>query len=172
MASKPITAKSNKTLLTREGLALLEEELRVLKDEKRVEVAEKLKEAISYGDLSENSEYDDARTQQAQLELRIMEIEDLLKNYELIEDDKSARASKKKTVSVGHEVTIAPIEDGEEGSPETFKIVGSTESNILEGKLSNESPIGVAIIGHEAGEVIRGRGPSGKTFEYRIVSFQ
>ena len=165
-------SKNKKILLTREGLTQLENELHELQDVKRVEVAEKLKEAISYGDLSDNSEYDDARTQQAQIEIRISELEDILKNYELIEDGTSGRATKRKAVSVGHTVVIAPIEDSVEGEPEEFKLVGSTESNILEGKLSNESPIGVAIIGHEAGETVRGRSPSGKTFEYRIISFQ
>lgn len=157
---------SKVTLLTKEGLHDLQEELRNLKEVRRVEVAEKLKEAISYGDLSENSEYEDARSEQAQLEIRIVELEEIMKNHEIIDAKKT---SKKQTgVNVGSLVTIVSKDDGEK---ETFRIVGSTESDIFENKLSNESPIGRSLIGKEVGDVVKGQAGSG-TFEYKIVEIK
>jgi transcription elongation factor GreA len=133
-----------KTILTQAGLAELQEELRFLREEKRVDIAEKLKEAISYGDLSENAEYQEARDEQAQVELRIAELEELLKpgNYSLIEEESGGK-KKKSGINVGSEVTL--IESSSKDTI-TYLIVGSQEANILEGKISNESPLGKALI--------------------------
>lgn len=127
------------TLLTLEGLAEIKDELKRLKEVDRLEIAEKLKEAISFGDLSENSEYEDARNEQARIELRIGELEDILKNYELIDTTKKQTGAK---ATIGSLVTVA-FEDGRE---ETYKIVGPTEVDIFENKISNESPIGSSLL--------------------------
>lgn len=131
---------SKKTLLTPAGLADIQVELKNLKEVKRLDVAEKLKEAISFGDLSENSEYEDARNEQAQMELRIIELEDILKNYELIDDKKTSK--KTRGVAIGSEVTIKSAD----GEVFTYKIVGPTETDIFKNKISNESPIGSSLI--------------------------
>lgn len=156
---------AKKTLLTSEGLAEIQEELRVLKEVKRVEVAEKLKEAISFGDLSENSEYEDARNEQAQIELRIIELEEILKNYELIDEKKAARKSA--GVVIGSTATIK----SPEGETFTYKIVGPTEADIFEGKISNESPIGSALIGKEVGDKVHGKSGAGP-FEFEITEIK
>lgn len=154
-----------KTLLTREGLAELQEELRFLREEKRVEIAEKLKEAISYGDLSENAEYQEARDDQAQVELRIAELEELLKpgNYELIDEEKGGKR-KKSGINVGNTVTL----QDEENTLVTYTIVGSQEANIFENKISNESPIGSALIGKNPGDTVTVTAPSGQK-QYSIT---
>lgn len=157
---------SKATILTKEGLLDLQKELRELKEVRRVEVAEKLKEAISYGDLSENSEYEDARSEQAQIEIRILELEEIMKNHEIVDTKK---ASKKQVgVNVGSLVTIVSTDDGKK---EIFRIVGSTESDIFENKLSNESPIGRSLIGKEVGDVVKGQAGSG-AFEYKITEIK
>lgn len=134
--------KDNIIYLTQEGFVKLQEELKHLKEVKRVEIAEKLKEAISFGDLSENSEYEDARSEQAQVELRITDVEDQLKRVEIIKED---AAKKENKVTMGVTVTLISVESKEE---ESYKIVGTTESDILgeAPKISNESPIGRAIL--------------------------
>jgi len=157
---------SQKIILTKEGLVNMQVEIKFLKEIRRVEVAEKLKEAISYGDLSENSEYDDARNEQAQLELKIMEIEEILKNHEIVDEKKAAK--KNTGVIVGSSVTIKSLDSGKK---DTYKIVGSTESDILENKISNESPIGRLLIGKNVGEVLTGQSGSGK-FEYEIIEIK
>lgn len=154
---------AKKTLLTQSGLLEIQAELKHLKEEKRLEVAEKLKEAISFGDLSENSEYEDARNEQAQLELRIIELDEILKNYELVDEKKATR--KNKGVSIGNTVSIK----NKEGDVITYRIVGPTETDIFENKISNESPIGAALIGKEVGEVARGKSHAG-SFEFTIIS--
>ncbi len=154
---------AKKTLLTQVGLTEIQEELKNLKEVKRVDVAEKLKEAISFGDLSENSEYDDARNEQAQLELRIIELEEILKNYELVDEKKAAKKSR--GVVIGNTVVIKDSE----GESFTYRIVGPTESDIFDNKISNESPIGSALIGKEIGEVAKGKSQAG-TFEFTILS--
>ncbi len=159
---------SKKILLTPEGLAELSNELQQLKEVKRVEIAEKLKEAISYGDLSENAEYQEARDDQAQVELRIAELEEILKpgNYELIEDEKKSK--KKKGINVGNTVKLtSKDEDGKKDV--TYTIVGSQEANIFENKISNESPIGRSLIGKEVWETANVTPPSGKTTTYTII---
>lgn len=157
---------SKTTLLTKEGLKELQDQLQYLKEVKRLEVAEKLKEAISYGDLSENSEYEDARSEQAQTELKIIELEDILKDYELVDDKKATK--KQNRVNVGSFVTITSPEDNKK---EVYHIVGSTESDIFENKISNESPIGKALIGKTVGDIVKGQAGAG-TFEYKIVEIK
>lgn len=157
-----------KILLTSEGLAELTSELQELKEVRRVEIADKLKEAISYGDLSENAEYQEARDDQAQVELRIAELEEMLKpgNYELIEDEKKSK--KKRGINVGNTVKLSMNdEDGKKDI--VYTIVGAQEANIFENKISNESPIGKALIGKEVGETAEINPPSGKKTIYTVV---
>lgn len=137
--------------LTAEGLEKLKEELRSLKEDKRIEIAEKLKEAISYGDLSENSEYEDARNEQAQIELRITELEDQLKRVEIIKEETGKKGVKK--INMG---MIVHLEDTATKEVESYKIVGTTEADILSETptISNESAVGQAILGKKKGDTI------------------
>jgi len=157
----------NVIYLTQEGLEKLQEELKKLKEVKRVEIAEKLKEAISFWDLSENSEYEDARNEQAQVELRITDIEEQLKKVEIIEE---VAGKKEDKVSMWMEVTIINVESKEE---EIYKIVGTTEADILSElpKISNESPVGKALLGKKKWAVVKVKSGSGIT-EYKIKSFK
>lgn len=148
-------------LITREGLEELKAELDYLKAEKRLEIAEKIKVARSFGDLSENSEYDEAKNDQAKLENRINEIETILKHHKIIEET----SSRSKVVNVGTRVLLLDVELGEETE---YKIVGSAEADPLNGKLSDESPIGVALIGHKEGETVVATTPQGD-LEFKIV---
>ena len=141
-------------MLTAEGLAKLEEELRYLKGEKRKEMAEKIKLARSYGDLSENSEYDDAKNEQAIMEARIRDIEATLKNYQLINENEDNGAQVRLSSRVKVEMLAT-------GTTREFKIVGVNEINPAEGKISDESPIGAALVGHTEGDVIEVETPSG-----------
>ena len=145
---------AKKIMLTPEGLAKLEEEIKYLKGEKRKEMADKIKLARSYGDLSENSEYDDAKNEQAIMEARIRDIEATLKNYELIDD----------SVETGNQVRLSSrvvVEMIATGTKREFKIVGANEINPAEGKISDESPIGKALIGKVEGDVVEAETPSG-----------
>lgn len=145
---------AKKIMLTEEGLANLENELKYLKGEKRKEMAEKIKLARSYGDLSENSEYDDAKNEQAIMEARIRDIEATLKNYELIdESDDNVQH-----VRLSSKVKVEMIATG---STREFKIVGANEVNPSEGKISDESPIGRALVGHGTGDVVEAETPNG-----------
>lgn len=141
-------------MLTPEGLAKLEEELKYLKGEKRKEMAEKIKLARSYGDLSENSEYDDAKNEQAIMEARIRDIEATLKNYELIDENEENGNQ----VRLSSKVVVEMIATG---TTREFKIVGVNEINPAEGRISDESPIGLALIGHVEGDVVEAETPSG-----------
>lgn len=155
-----------KILLTQAWLIELQEELRVLREEKRVDIAQKLKEAISYGDLSENAEYQEARDEQAQVELRIAELDELLKpgNYSIIEDDKGTKR-RKNGINVGSTVVISDTSNKETIE---YLIVGSQEASILDNKISNESPLGRSMIGKAVGDTISFSAPSGKK-EYSIL---
>ena len=159
----------NKILLSPEWLAELHDELRFLKEERRVEVAEKLKEAISYGDLSENAEYQEARDLQAQVELRISELEEMLKpwNYEIIEQDDTKKGAH---VRVGHTVSVSFLEDGIKQNI-AYTIVWSQEADIFENTISNESPLGRALIGKKWGEVVKVTSPAG-ILEYTITKIE
>ena len=141
-------------LMTPEGLAALEAELEELRTVKRKEIAEKLKIAKSFGDLPENSEYDEAKNEQAIIESRIMEIEEQLKIVRVVD----ASELNNKTVHVGSTVTVVNRETGREA---TYKIVGSTEASPAEGKISDESPVGAALIGAAAGDVGEVETPGG-----------
>ena len=153
-----------KNLLTREGLRALEDELQFLKVDKRQEVAQKIKEAREQGDLSENAEYDAAKDEQRDIEARIEEIEKILKYAEVADEDEIEQG----VVNFGSEVTIQDIGLDE---VKTFKIVGSTEANVLEGKISNESPLGIAIMKRRVGETITVEAPDGN-FDYKILDIR
>ena len=133
-------------MLTADGLKKLQEKLNYLKGERRKEVAERLKSAIALGDLSENSEYDDAKNEQAFLEGEILELEESIRNARIIE-----ASSDSNTVSLGCQVVLKDIEFDE---VDTYMIVGSTEADPDNGKISNESPVGLAIMGQSVGSVV------------------
>ena len=139
--------EKKKKLLTYAGLRALEQELEELKVVKRKEVAQKIKEAREQGDLSENAEYDAAKDEQRDIEARIEELENILKNVEVV-DEEEVDLDK---INVGCAVKVYDITFDEEVD---FKIVGSTEANSLEGKISNESPVGQALIGKTVGDMV------------------
>jgi transcription elongation factor GreA len=138
---------AKKNILTYAGLQELEKELEELKVVKRKEVAQKIKEAREQGDLSENAEYDAAKDEQRDIEARIEEIEKILKNVEVVAEDDVDD----KKINVGCHIVIYDFEYDENLE---FSIVGSTQTNSLKGKISNESPLGHALIGHEIGDVV------------------
>lgn len=145
---------AKQVMITAEGLKQLEEELQYLKGQKRREVAEKIKVARSYGDLSENSEYDDAKNEQAILEARIVTIEATLKNAVLIDEEGISNEH----VHVGSSVRLLNLRTDSEV---TYKIVGSNEANPSDGKISDESPVGAALIGHSVGDAVEVEVPVG-----------
>ena len=153
-----------KKLLTYAGLQKLEAELHELKVVKRKDVAEKIKEAREQGDLSENAEYDAAKDEQRDIEARIDEIENILKNVEVVVEEEVDLAK----INVGCKVRLFDCEFNEEVE---YKLVGSTEANSLEGKISNESPLGSSILGGVVGEKINVETPSG-TIAYKILEIQ
>jgi len=155
MALKPI-------ILTPEGYKKLEEELRTLKVEGRKEIAEKIKEARSYGDLSENAEYDAAKDAQASMEQRITTIENMLKNAQIVSESDVTTDS----ISIGSRVKLYDIEFEEEME---YTIVGSTEANPDEGRISDESPIGSAILGHKVEDVVDVELPNGETIQFKVL---
>ena len=153
---------TKETILTAEGLVKLEEELNNLRTVRRQEVAERLKVAISYGDISENSEYDDAKSEQAFIEGRILELEQMINTATIIDDT----ANKKKgVVSLGSVVVVKDMETGEE---EVYTIVGTTEADPFENRISNESPVGAAILGQKVNTVVQVNTPVGE-LAYKIV---
>ncbi|MBQ7077064.1 MAG: transcription elongation factor GreA [Lachnospiraceae bacterium] len=153
-----------KKLMTYAGVQKLEEELQELKVVKRKEVADKIKEAREQGDLSENAEYDAAKDEQRDIEARIEEIENILKNVEVVVEEEVDT----KKISVGCKIKILDVEFNEELE---YQIVGSTEANSLEGKISNESPLGKALIGSKKNAVVKVETQAG-TFEYKVLDIQ
>ena len=149
-----MTMEEKKNILTYEGLKRYEEELHDLKVYKRKEVAQKIKEAREQGDLSENAEYDAAKDEQRDIEARITELENILKNVEVVVEDEVSSDK----INIGCTVRILDLEYKEE---ETYKIVGSTEANSLKGKISNESPVGRALIGSQVGDTVSVETPGG-----------
>ena len=148
--------------LTKEGLEKIENEVDELKSVKRREVAERIKHALAFGDISENSEYDEAKNEQAAMEERIGKLENTLRNAVIIsEEDISLE-----TVSVGNKVTLKDMEFDEEVE---YSIVGSAEADPYEGRISNESPVGSALIGTEVGEIIEVKVPDG-IMKYEVLS--
>ena len=157
-------AEVKKNILTYAGLKALEDELQELKVVRRKEVAQKIKEAREQGDLSENAEYDAAKDEQRDIENRIEELEKILRNAEVF-DDSDVELDK---VSIGCDIRLYDMEYEEEM---TYKLVGSTEANILENKISNESPIGKAIVGKKVGDVVDVEGIEG-TCQFKIMEIQ
>ncbi|MBQ1187740.1 MAG: transcription elongation factor GreA [Peptococcaceae bacterium] len=149
-------------ILTREGLEQLEQELENLRTVKRTEVKERLKEAIALGDLSENSEYDDAKNEQAFMEGRILELEKMIRNAKIIEDGEQQND----TITVGSLVTVKDIEFDEITE---YRLVGTVEADPMNNRISNESPVGRALLGHKAGEIIDVEVPAG-VIQLEIVS--
>ena len=147
-------------ILTEEGKAKLEEELHYLENEKRAEVGERIKVAREFGDISENSEYDDAKNEQGQIEARIAEITRILGDATVVATPK--RSSK---VNIGSVVTV---DMG--GKERVFNIVGAAEADVRDGKISNESPVGQALLGHKKGDVVATLGPTGKKVSMTIVN--
>ena len=151
-----------KNILTYQGLKKLEDELQELKVVRRKEVAAKIKEAREQGDLSENAEYDAAKDEQRDIEARIEDIEKILKNAEVVVEEEVDLDK----ISIGCNVKILDIEFDEELE---YKIVGSTEANSLKGKISNESPVGKALLGKQVGDIVKVETPGGE-FEYKVFS--
>lgn len=148
-------------LLTGEGLKKLQEELKVLKDERRREVIERIQEAISHGDLSENADYAQAKEEQAFIEGRILELEEMIKNAQIIKHSKNHNL-----VSIGSTVKVKT-----NGSEAAYTIVGSNEANPAAGKISNESLVGRALLGAKLGAKVPVETPAGKT-EYEVVAIE
>ena len=156
--------EEKKNILTYQGLKKLEDELQELKVVKIKEVAQKIKEAREQGDLSENAEYDAAKDEQRDVEARIEEIEKILKNAEVVVEDEVDLD----TISIGCKVRIQDMEYNEELE---YKIVGSTEANSLKGKISNESPVGKALLGHKTGELVEVETQAGM-LKYKVLEIQ
>jgi transcription elongation factor GreA len=152
---------SKEVVLTYEGLKKLEEELDLLKRIKRLEIAERIKEALSFGDISENSEYDDAKNEQAHMEARIVQLETMLKHAKLIDEDEVNTEQ----VSLGAKVRLLDMEYKEEVE---YHIVGSTEANPSNHKISNESPVGIALMGMKKGSVVEVNVPDG-VIKFKIL---
>ena len=156
---------SRQSVITQEGLEKLKEEIESLSTVKRREVAERIKEAREFGDISENAEYDDAKNEQALLEQRIAQLEERLRRSEVI-DSKDIDTSE---VNVG---TIVHVKDQKSGDSQKFQIVGSAEADPTEQKLSNESPIGMALMGHKRNEVVSVEAPRGPKRKLKITKIE
>jgi len=151
-----------KNILTVSGAKKLEDELQNLKVVRRAEIAAKIKEARMQGDLSENAEYDAAKEEQAEIEARIDEIEIILKHSEVVSEDGDVSR-----VFIGAVVDVAD----EDGYEDTFTIVGSNEANSIKNKISNESPLGAALIGAKVGDTVTVNAPAG-AFEYKVLAIR
>lgn len=156
--------EEKKNILTYEGLRKYEEELHDLKVVKRREIAQKIKEAREQGDLSENAEYDAAKDEQRDIEARIEELEKILKNAEVVDEDEVDLGK----ISIGCRVMIRDLEFNEDLD---YKIVGSTEANSLKGKISNESPVGKALIGHKVKDIVEVETQAG-VLKYEVLEIQ
>ncbi|MCL2078068.1 MAG: transcription elongation factor GreA [Oscillospiraceae bacterium] len=149
------------TILTQEGLNKLEEELEILKTVRRRDIAEKIKTALSFGDLAENAEYDEAKNEQGIVEARIAEIEATLMNVEILDADSLTTEH----IQLGNKIKLRNVDTSKEMN---LRIVGSKEVDMKKGKISDESPIGSACIGHQVGDVITAEAPAG-TVTYEIL---
>ncbi|HIW73007.1 MAG TPA: transcription elongation factor GreA [Firmicutes bacterium] len=152
---------NKQTVITDEGLKRLESELEELKSVKRKEIAEKIKVALSFGDLSENSEYDEAKNEQAIIEGRIAEIENQLKNVRVLDESELNT----RMIHIGSRVKVQDMSVGEE---EVYQIVGSTEADPLGGRISDESPVGRALLSHAPGDTVEVETPAG-VVNYKIL---
>ena len=151
-----------KNIMTYAGLKKLQDELQDLKVNQRREIAQKIKEAREQGDLSENAEYDAAKDEQRDIEARIEQIEQILKNAEVVDEDEVDLD----VVNIGCLVRVLDIEHNEE---EEYKLVGSSEASSLQNKISNESPFGKALIGAKVGDVVEVEAPAG-VVKYKVLS--
>ena len=149
-------AETKQLVVTREGLQKMKEELEFKETTEKMRIAEQLKVAISYGDLSENAEYDAAKNDQAALEQRITELRQMIENAVVVDESKINTDA----VGFGTRVTLVDVDD-DEGEEEVYTIVGTSESDPLNGRLSNESPVGAALLGSQVGEVVNAQTPSG-----------
>ena len=156
--------EEKEVILTQEGFDNIEKELEYLRTEKRAEIAERIKIALGFGDLSENSEYDEAKTAQAENEAKIAELENKVR-YAKIIDEKDIDT---KTVQIGSTVKLYDVEFDEEVE---YTIVGSTEVNLAENRISNESPIGSALLGAKKGQTVDVNAPAG-VIQYKIISIK
>ena len=156
--------EEKKNILTYEGLKKYEDELQDLKVNRRQEVAQKIKEAREQGDLSENAEYDAAKDEQRDIEARIEELEKILKNAEVVDEDEVDLDK----INIGCMVKILDVEFNEELE---YKIVGSTEANSLKGKISNESPVGKALMGRKVGDTVEVDTQAG-VIAYKVLEIQ
>ena len=156
--------EEKEVILTKEGYDKLEEELNYLKTQKRTEVAERIKVALGFGDLSENSEYDEAKSAQAENEQKIAELEAKIRNAKIIDETEIDT----KTVQIGNTILLHDEEFDEDVE---YTIVGSTEVNIAENKISNESPIGIALLGRKKGDVVDVNAPQG-IIKFKILSIK
>jgi transcription elongation factor GreA len=154
--------EEKEVLLTKEGYEKLEQELDQLKTTKRAEIAERIKVALGFGDLSENSEYDEAKNAQAENETKIAELENKLRYAKIIDESEIDT----KTVQVGNTVKLLDIEFNEEVS---YTLVGSTEVDLAQNKISNESPIGSAILGAKKNQIVEVQAPAG-VVQYKVLS--
>jgi transcription elongation factor GreA len=151
-------------MLTADGLKKTETELEHLKSVRRREVAERIKQAIEFGDISENSEYEDAKNEQAFIEGKILELEKILRNAKLIDEAENQQD----IVALGSTVVLKDLEDASE---EEYTIVGSTEANPKENKISNESPVGEAILNQKVGSIVEVNVPAG-ILKYQIIELK
>ena len=156
--------EEKEVLVTQEGYNNLEKELEFLKTEKRTEIAERIKVALGFGDLSENSEYDEAKNAQASNEIKIAELENKLRYARIIDESEIDT----KTVQVGNKVKILDMEYDEELE---YTIVGSTEVDLSQGKISNESPIGAALLGAKKNQVVEAQTPGGIA-KYKVLAIK
>ena len=156
--------EQQEVILTQEGFDKLEEELNYLKTEKRTEIAERIKVARGFGDLSENSEYDEAKNAQSENEQKIAELENKIRHAKVIDSSEIDT----KTVQIGNAVKL---HDEEFDEDVTYTIVGSTEVNLAENKISNESPIGKALLGRKKGEIVDVEAPAG-TIKFKILAIK
>jgi transcription elongation factor GreA len=153
------------TLITEEGLEKLKEELNYLQTDKRREVADRIKEAREFGDIAENAEYDDAKNEQAMLEQRISQLQDRLRRSTVIDD----KAVDTEQVTVG---AVVHVKDQKSGKSQKFKLVGAAEADPAEQKLSNESPIGKALIGAKKNEVVSVEVPRGPKRKLKVTKIE
>lgn len=161
-SKKSAPAEEENVVITKDGLKLLEDELEFLKGSRRKEIAKRLKEAISYGDLSENSEYEEAKNEQAFVEGRILELEEKVKRAHVIDE----KTHSKQMVEIGTKVSIRNAKKKSE--EHEFTLVGSTESDVLNNRISNEAPLGLALMGRKVGDVVVINVPAG-IIEYEIL---
>ena len=154
--------EEKEVILTQEGFDKIEKELEYLRTEKRAEVAERIKVALGFGDLSENSEYDEAKTAQAENEAKIADLENKIRYAKIIDESEIDT----KTVQVGNVVKVYDMEFEEE---ETYTIVGSTEVDLSQNKISNESPMGAALLGAKKNEIVEVNAPAG-VMKYKVLS--